>query len=470
MAETLTWKPNPGPQEEALRHQEFEILYGGARGGGKTDAGLVWLLDLKDFGDATALVLRKNADDLSQWLDRANRMYSAQGAKFTMNPGKFVFPSGYTIRTGHLKDDQAFTKYQGNEYQRLLIEELTQIPTEQRYKDLLSSCRSTIPGVKAKVFLTTNPGGVGHSWVKQRFVTPAPPMTTFRDSETGLSRIFIPARVDDNPVLTKADPNYVRVLEGYKTSDPEKYKAWRHGDWDVFIGQFFDTWNPKLSVVPNTYKVGFGTASSAYDYGYGAPACFLRGLFDPDGRVWITHEYYERQKEADEQGNEIVQLLGTESPGITFADPTIFSTRTVSSKPEFKTEQMAKFVSDALKNVGLRVQPANNNRKSGWAIVRKFMQLAPACEYHRSQGLKECPLLHILDNCYNLIRTLPEQVYDDSDKEDLDTDGEDHSEDTLRYLLVHAPVKAQDPNFKEKLSQIQNLALSGEMYGFGQGD
>lgn len=454
------WKPNPGPQEEALKHQEFEILYGGARGGGKTDAGLVWLLDLKDEPNARALVLRRNAEDLADWVDRANRMFISQGAVKTGAPGSFKFPSGYTIRTGHLKDDDAYTKYQGHEYQRLLIEELTQIPTEKRYKDLLSSCRSTIEGIRPKVFLTTNPGGIGHSWVKKRFkIGDNPHGVAFRDPETGLSRVFIPAKVEDNPVLMQKDPNYVRVLEGYKTSDPEKYKAWRNGDWNVFIGQFFDTWNELLSVVPRDYEIGFGTAISGYDYGYGAPACFGRGLVDQDGRVWITHEYYETQKEADQQGQEIIQLLGGEDSGMTFADPSIFSTRTVSTNPDKLTT--AKFVSDALRNAGLRVTQANNNRISGWATVRKYLKMGPACSYHRAMQMVECPMLHVKENCHNLIRTFPDQVYDEHNKEDLDTDGEDHALDMLRYLLVHSPIKMREKQ------QVRTFSGGDPVTGYG---
>lgn len=450
LKEGTYWRPHLGPQEEALRRSEFEILYGGARGGGKTDAGIVWPLDVAHIRDARALVLRRNAEDLSDWVDRANKVYSALGAKKAGNPASFTFPSGYTIRTGHLKDDDAYTKYQGHEYHRILIEELTQIPTEKRYNDLLSSARSTIEGVKPKVFLTTNPGGAGHSWVKKRFrIGQVPSGTPFKDEDTGLWRIFIPAKVEDNPTLIQRDPNYLKVLEGYKRSDPEKYKAWRHGDWEVFIGQFFDGWRDDLIVIPRDYQVGYGKPVSGYDYGYGAPACFLRGLVDQDGRVWVTHEMYRTQLEAIEQGEEFISILGGEKAGTVFADPSIFSTRAanIRTNNNNQTNYTAKFVSEVLEGLGLHVMQANNNRISGWGIVREYLQMAPACAYHREQGLTECPKLHVLESCVNLIRTIPEQVYDEHKKEDLDTDGEDHAADTLRYLLVHVP-----HNVKEKVT------------------
>lgn len=222
------WASSP-TQEKALVRSEFEILYGGARGGGKTDAGLAWLL--YDVGNPLlrALVIRKNSDDLKDWVDRATRMYARCGAIVTGTPATIKFPSGAVIRTGHLKDDNAYTKYQGHEYQRMLIEELTQIPREQNYLMLISSCRSTVPGLQAQVFSTTNPGGAGHDWVKRRFIDVADPVTPFVDSISGRGRIFIPARVDDNPYLMQNDPSYVKFLDALP---PGLKEAWRDGSWE----------------------------------------------------------------------------------------------------------------------------------------------------------------------------------------------------------------------------------------------
>lgn len=153
-------------QIEALETYEFETLYGGARGGGKTFAGILWLIkpDLIQNPKYRALVIRKNSDDLKDWIDRAREIYSSVnlGCNFAGNPPEIRFPSGALIRLGHLKDDNAYTKYQGHEYQRILIEELTQIPEEKNYIQLISSCRTTVKGIDARVFATANPGGAGH--------------------------------------------------------------------------------------------------------------------------------------------------------------------------------------------------------------------------------------------------------------------------------------------------------------------
>jgi len=230
------WKPQE-KQERALLSTAFETLYGGARGGGKTDAGMAWLLYGVDHPRYRALVIRKNETDLKDWLDRAARMYSGTRAKFIGRPAEIHFPSGAKIYTGHLKDDQAYTKYQGHEYQRMLIEELTHIPSEDSYLRLVSSCRSTIE-LRPMIFATTNPGGIGHSWVKKRFIDPARPMTYYSDEKSGRTRIYIPATVDDNAFLKERDPDYVKFLE----SLPEDLKAqWRYGSWEEMVikGSYF---------------------------------------------------------------------------------------------------------------------------------------------------------------------------------------------------------------------------------------
>jgi hypothetical protein len=228
------WEPHPGAQTEALSRSEKEILFGGARGGGKTDAGIVWMVEPEYISNPAyrGLVIRLNATDLGDWLDRAERMYTVLGAKRIGQPAEFIFPSGAKIRTGHLGDEDAYSKYQGHEYQKILIEELTQIPSETRYMRLLGSCRSTIPGLVAQIFCTTNPNGVGHMWVKKRFIEGKPPAQTYYASDGG-TRVFIPSSVEDNPSLLNT-PDYMQYLESIKESEPELYKQWRYGDWTSF--------------------------------------------------------------------------------------------------------------------------------------------------------------------------------------------------------------------------------------------
>ncbi len=222
------WKPQP-KQEIALACNEDEILYGGARGGGKTDAGQAWLLYDIDKPKYRSLVIRRNATDLDDWIDRAKAMYRPANGVYVGDT--FNFPSGARIRTGHLKDDNAYTKYQGHEYQKLLLEEITHISSEGNYEKLLGSCRSTIPEIKPQVFATTNPDGPGYTWVKRRWNIPDMPedIIKTKDDRTGRTRVFIPSRVQDNPILMQTDPGYIKYLDSIQ--DEDLRNAWLNGSW-----------------------------------------------------------------------------------------------------------------------------------------------------------------------------------------------------------------------------------------------
>lgn len=210
-----------------------EKLYGGGRGGGKTDGGMAWLIhpNYVSHPKYRGLVIRRHNTDLSDWVDRARAMYIPTKALISGNPVEIRFPSGAVIRTGHLKDAEAYTKYQGHEYQRVLIEEASHIPSEDLYERLIASCRSTIPELSPRILLTSNPDGNGRLWLKKRFRIDLPKQVYFRDAESGRSRMYIPSTVKDNPFLLR-DGAYVKYLESL--GDPDLRRAWLEGDWDAF--------------------------------------------------------------------------------------------------------------------------------------------------------------------------------------------------------------------------------------------
>ncbi len=295
------WKPQP-KQEVALARIEDEILYGGARGGGKTDAGQAWLLYDIDKPRYRALVLRRNADDLKDWIDRARELYLPTRAEFVGNPVEIRFPSGAKIRTGHLKDQNAYTKYQGQEYQKILFEELTHIPSESDYEKVLGSCRSTVPGIKPQVFGTTNPDGPGFRWVKRRFAIPDRPDFTktyvTTDVQAQRTRVFIPARLEDNDKLRGADPGYERFLESIQ--DEDLRRAWRDGSWEGFNtkGAYYQKQMQEAHAQGRITNVPYDKAVPVHtwwDIGVGDSTAI--GFFQQVGLEWHLIDFYEASGE-----------------------------------------------------------------------------------------------------------------------------------------------------------------------------
>ncbi len=433
------WRPHPGPQEFALMQPDstFELLYGGARGGGKTDAGQVWLTDGTEHPRYRALVVRRSATDLNDWLDRARFMYSSLGAEVVGNPPEIRFLGGALIRTGHLKDDQAYTKYLGHEYQRMLIEELTQIPSEERYLKFLSSCRSTVTGLRPRFFGTTNPGGVGHGWVKKRFVVPADPMHRFPDPISNRLRIFVPASVDDNPTLMKADPDYIMGLEALRATNDSLYKAWRHGSWDVPVGQFFTEWLASKDghAWHVTRAITYGLESCdkiiGFDWGYTDPGCASWLARTPENRygvkrVFAYRELYLTQTDPEQWARRMATFIRLDGGRTVLVLPhDCFSARLGAETiaETFRRVFNELHVPVTIKQGETLARGARVNRA---AITHRY--LSPAAD-----GL---PYLQMLPTMRATIETLPELVHDDANPEDVNTDGVDHAYDALSLGLM----------------------------------
>lgn len=438
LSSEFRWKPNPGQQTFALSipGNVFEVLYGGARGGGKTDAGIYWLIKpvnelagqpLINHPMFRALVLRRNANDLTDWLDRATRVYSQYGAvlKDRHRQPFFLFPSGSKIYAGHLRDEEAYTKYQGHEYQRILIEELTQIKDELLYVKLIGSCRSTVPNLRPQVFMTTNPGGKGHGWVRRRFVVAAPWNSFFINPSTGRPAIFIPARVEDNPTLIRNDPEYITQLEALKMVDERLYRAWRNGEWDAFEGQVFSEFAYATHVFPRMMvSLSDCERIASFDWGYRSPASMhwiartAKNRYDVQ-HLLIYREIYRSKLTPKQWGQLIARIQKIDPidylvlPHDCFASDQGQLTIAQQFEAEFKAA-----------GVQIRIVKgatmAKGARKSRLALMHSGFAISP-------DGY---PYIMVHESCTNFIRTIPELIYSETDIEDVDTDGEDHAYDS----------------------------------------
>lgn len=422
----MKWVSQPGPQTFALSIPDTinEIFYGGQRGGGKTDTGIVWMSEPVDNPRYRGLVLRKNGNDLQDWVDRAEVMYSGLGVKVAYRPWELNFPSGAKIVTGHLKDKDAYTKYQGQEYQRQLIEEITQIPDEKRYLMVRGSCRSTVPGLSPQTFLTGNPGGIGHAWVKKRWIDVAPYYSVYTD-KYGLKRIYIPAALEDNPALMENDPSYVQQMEALKDTDPDLYKAWRRGDWSIIAGQAFREWNDKFHVNDHfEFKLSECKKFIGFDWGYSNPGCALWCAITPENkygivRVYVYRELYLTHTEPREWAKQLKMLS------------LLDGVKTIYLPHDCFNKEMGDSIADIFHRDGGMNTIASTTLKSGARHMRKALLHSVLADADDGR-----PLLQIHSNCRNLVRTLPELINDENDPEDIDTEGDDHAYDALTEALM----------------------------------
>lgn len=421
---------------EDLSGQAFELLYGGAAGGGKSDWLLwhVYHLALK-FPGHHSLVLRNKYQDLEKTLIlRSLGQFDRSLCRYNASNHTWFFGNGSVVNFGYLDAPKDRYNYISAEYQCIAWDELTTF-LEEDYRFLFSRCRQNARlaglGCVPHIVAATNPGGPGGVWVKKRFVDPAPPGEVFEaaldeeDPEVDrVRRVFVPAFARDNPHLDQR--TYRRSLSGM--SAPLR-AALRDGRWDVVEGQFFDEWDPDLHVYdPQTTFPDDGgqpprswVRIRAVDFGYAAPYACVWVAFDPDGGAWLYREDYRRHQTPAQQGNRMVEFSkypdGTaERIDYTVADPSCWH-KTGVGDPIQQQWYMA----------GLRgLRPGMNARVDGWARVREFLR--PDENNHVR--------LHVSSRCRFFIETFPQLVYDLDKVEDLDTDGEDHLADALRYGLM----------------------------------
>lgn len=409
--------------------------YGGAAGGGKTDAllGLGILAALLFPGCNVAFFRRTypELEGLGGVIARSLELMSGW-CHYSGQKHRWTFPNGSALQFCHCQRESDVYRYQSQQFDILLIDEATHF-TWRIVTYLLTRNRATVDGLIPICALGTNPGNVGHLWFRGQFLDPGPPGqthdVTIDDTTEATTRHFIPARLEDNQALELRDPQYRATLEG----QPEKIKrALLYGDWDVFEGQYFDEWRRDLHVIKPARIPENWIKWRAVDWGHAAPWCCLWLARNPDdGETWVYREAYKAGLTDPEQADRIVELNGDDQIRYTLADPSMWTKRS--------TERQTISTADVYRDAGIRLTPADNHRINGWRRVR--------------QGLNhngDAPKLRIFDTCTDLIRTLPALIHDDHNVEDVDDDGEDHAPDALRYGLGWKTVKRRPPTRKPK--------------------
>lgn len=419
----VSFRPNPGPQTDFLAAPELDVLYGGAAGGGKSYAMIVDPLRSVMFKEHNALILRCTLGELRELIDKSRELYplAYPGAKFKESEKVWTFPSGAKIQYGFLERDSDVYQYQGRAYSWIGFDEITHLPTEFAWNYLGSRLRTTNPQLDVYMRCTANPGGIGHSWVKKRYIDPAEPNTTFVAS--GLSRKFIPAKLQDNPYLA-ADGRYQLMLESLPEVERRRLLG---GDWNIVDGIAFPEFNLNEHVIHPMEIPPYWERIKSVDYGYSAPACCLWGAVDPQsGTLIIYKELYERGLEPPELARRMKDLEDEDAMLKLFH-------RSISGVIDWavfaRTGHTGPTIGETLLRAGHKLRAADKNRKGGKIQIHEWLR----------PDDKGRPRLQIFSTCPNLIRELQALPLKENDPEDVDTHADDHAYDALRYMVMSRP-------------------------------
>ena len=460
----VAFNPNQGPQTEFLAAPERDVLYGGAAGGGKSYALLADALRYAHNPNHRGLLLRRTLGELTELIDKSRQLYmkALPEAVFRESKSTWIFPSGATILFSYLDRDTDVTRYQGQSFNWIAIDEITHYPTPYVWEYLRSRLRTTDQSIIPYMRCTANPGGVGGWWIKKMYIDPTKSNTPFwaRDVETNrilrygssnaekagkplFQRRFIPARLTDNPYLM-ASGEYEAMLN----SLPEvERRRLLEGDWDVTDGAAFAEFDRSRHVVEPFEIPRSWSRIRAADYGYSSPSCVLWGAIDFDGNLWIYRELYGKGFTGEQLAERILELE--------YDDPTIQTA--VLDESCFSRTGHGLSIAESMNRLNLRFMASNRDR------------LAGKIEMHKRLGDNDMeePRLRIFNNCKHLIRTLPTLPLSKTNPEDVDTKADDHAYDALRYMcmtrLVNSPY--YHPRFR-KPREFDKYVPNDPVFGY----
>ena len=442
-------------QESFINSEAFETLFGGAAGGGKSFGQLVdGLLYALKYPKSKQIIFRRTFPDLERSIIRTSlEFYPRSVASYNSSKHTWKFTNGSIIDFGYIDNENDVYQYQSAEYDVIRFDELTHF-TEYMYTYMISRCRGANPYPK-HIKSSTNPGGVGHSWVKERFIDIGEPNkihNKIQEDGSITTITFIPSLVQDNPFLVDNDPGYITRLQNL----PEKEKkALLYGDWDIFDGQFFTEFKRSTHVIEPFVIPKSWRRYRTRDYGLDMCAVLWIAL-DWNMNAYAYKELYESNLIVSEAARKINEMTN-EDIYCDYAPPDLWN----------RNRDTGKSTVDIFAESNQYLTKADNNRITGWLAVHEWLKLR-----EDEQGIQK-PKLFIFSNCTNLIRTLPALQHDEKNPNDVATEPHEltHIPDALRYFCTmyqlpnsiqrrlpegnYTPTELEDLGFKNVNNEIK---------------
>lgn len=426
-------QPNERQREFFLAGERF-IAYGGARGGGKS-----WAVRQKsmllalNYTGIKILILRRTYPELRENHIRPLQKLLKDIAEYKETEKVFNFPNGSRIKFGYCDSEADTLQYQGQEYDIIFIDEATQF-TEYQFQTL-TACLRGANSFPKRIYLTCNPGGVGHNWVKRLFID-----KHYKGSEEAADYRFIKAGVYDNPVLLAHDKGYVKMLENLS---PRLQKAWLYGDWDIFEGQFFEEFDREIHIcspfaIPPHWRI-----YRTMDYGLDMLAVLWIAV-DEQNRAYVFRELY-KPNMLISQAAEAIKSMTNEPIYATLAPPDMWNRR----------QETGKSVADIFAQHGILLSKSSNQRVQGWLAMKEWLKPMDTIE-----GERRTAALQIFPNCVNLIRCLPALQTDSKNPNDCATEPHEitHAPDALRGFCVYRTQQASRINETDRYDEeIENF-------------
>lgn len=417
-------------QQKFIEATASEVLFGGAAGGGKSYGQIIdALLFALKYNKSKQLVLRRTYRELENTLMRVSmEIYPQEVCKYNQSDKVWRFTNGSIIEFGAIDIDSDVYKYQSAEYDIIRFDELTHF-TEFQYTYLLSRIRGT-NGYPKQMKSSTNPGGVGHTWVKERFIDPAPPgeeFTVRKRNGRSLTRVFIPAKVDDNKFLMESDPDYKdRLLE---LSERDQAALLR-GEWDLDMGRFFDMWAPGVHVIKPFDIPSHWRRYVTIDYGLDMLAALWIAI-DEQGYEYVYREYCEGKDCGDGHkglfAGEAAEAVAKRCEGETiekfFAPPDLWNRR----------QETGRSIADYFREAGCPLVKTSNDRVNGWSAVGEHLKVT-----EDEQGIPTSKL-RFFNTCRMIIKCLPALQPDSKRPSDVSKEPHNitHAPDSLRCFCVY---------------------------------